>query len=64
MRHHKPINVIIKDNILILPNYFGETGVWISFPIADVLSTIVTGIFLNREIRTKLIPKSSNLKID
>tara|TARA_R100000935_G_C2831343_1_gene165266 strand:- start:467 stop:1834 length:1368 start_codon:yes stop_codon:yes gene_type:complete len=50
--------------VLILPNYFGEIGVWISFPIADVLSTIVTGIFLNREIRTKLIPKSSNLKID
>ena len=42
--------------ILILPNYFGEIGVWISFPIADVLSTIVTGLFLNREIRTKLIP--------
>ena len=41
--------------VLILPNYFGEIGVWISFPIADVLSTIVTGIFLNREIRTKLI---------
>ena len=50
--------------VLILPNYFGEIGVWISFPIADVLSTIVTGIFLNKEIRTKLIPKSSNLKID
>ena len=27
--------------ILILPNYLGELGVWISFPIADVLATIV-----------------------
>ena len=45
--------------ILILPNYFGELGVWMSFPIADVLSTIVTGLFLNREIRTKLIPSAS-----
>ncbi len=36
--------------ILILPNYYGELGVWISFPIADVLSTIVTGYFLKREI--------------
>ena len=36
--------------ILILPNYFGEIGVWISFPIADLLSTIVTAYFLNREI--------------
>lgn len=36
--------------ILILPVYYGELGVWISFPIADVLSTIVTAYFLNREI--------------
>lgn len=40
--------------IFILPYFFGELGVWISFPIADVLSTIVTGYFLNREIRTHL----------
>ncbi|HLS31718.1 MAG TPA: MATE family efflux transporter [Flavobacteriaceae bacterium] len=40
--------------VLILPNYFGELGVWISFPIADTLSTIVTAYFLNREIRTDL----------
>ncbi len=43
--------------ILILPNYFGEIGVWISFPIADVLSTIVTGIFLYREVKLKLVPE-------
>jgi putative MATE family efflux protein len=40
--------------VLILPKYFGEIGVWISFPLADVLSTILTGFFLNREIRTNL----------
>ncbi|MBA3985339.1 MAG: MATE family efflux transporter [Flavobacteriales bacterium] len=40
--------------VLILPIYFGELGVWISFPIADITSTIVTGYFLNREIRSKL----------
>ncbi|WP_109436034.1 MATE family efflux transporter [Aquimarina sp. AU119] len=40
--------------ILILPKFYGELGVWISFPVADILSTIVTGYFLNREIRTKL----------
>ncbi len=45
--------------ILILPNFYGELGVWISFPIADVLSTIVTGYFLNREIRTKLVTAES-----
>ncbi|MCP9199379.1 MATE family efflux transporter [Gramella sp. GC03-9] len=36
--------------ILILPYYFGEIGVWASFPIADVISTIITAYFLNREI--------------
>lgn len=40
--------------IFILPYFFGELGVWISFPLADVLSTIVTGYFLNREIRKTL----------
>lgn len=40
--------------VLILPNYYGELGVWISFPLADVLSTIVTAFFLNREIRHNL----------
>lgn len=43
--------------ILILPKFYGELGVWISFPIADVLSTVVTAFFLNREIRRNLIPK-------
>jgi len=43
--------------ILILPNFYGELGVWISFPIADVLSTIVTAIFLRREIKLKLEPE-------
>lgn len=41
--------------VLLLPNYFGILGVWIAFPIADLLSTLVTGYFLNREIKTKLI---------
>ena len=45
--------------ILILPGYFGEIGVWISFPIADLLSTLLTAYFLNREIRLKLRPATS-----
>lgn len=43
--------------ILILPIWYGELGVWMSFPIADVLSTIVTGYFLRREIKLKLHKK-------
>lgn len=37
--------------VLILPQFLGVWGVWISFPIADVLSTVVTGYFLNKEVR-------------
>jgi putative MATE family efflux protein len=40
--------------ILILPNYYGIFGVWISFPIADILSTIVTAFFLKKEMNRKL----------
>jgi putative MATE family efflux protein len=40
--------------ILILPTYYGVWGVWVSFPIADVLSTIVTGYFLNRAVKKDL----------
>ena len=46
--------------IFILPNFYGEMGVWIAFPIADVLSTIVTAFFLHREMRLKLTPEISN----
>ncbi|WP_297793727.1 MATE family efflux transporter [uncultured Eudoraea sp.] len=41
--------------ILILPNYLGELGVWISFPIADVLSTLVTGFYLRQEVKRSLV---------
>lgn len=40
--------------ILILPRFYGELGVWISFPIADLLATIVTGVYLAREIKHTL----------
>lgn len=44
--------------VLILPNYFGEIGVWISFPLADILSTIVTAYYLNREVKNNLVNAS------
>lgn len=37
--------------ILILPSYFGLWGIWIAFPIADLLSTAITGFFLHKEVR-------------
>lgn len=44
--------------IFILPIFYGELGVWIAFPISDVLATIVTGYFLNREIIKNLNPEN------
>ncbi|AUC84086.1 MATE family efflux transporter [Polaribacter sp. ALD11] len=37
-----------------LPIYFGINGVWWSFPIADVLSTIITILVLKREVNRNL----------
>ena len=43
--------------IFILPKFYGEVGVWMAFPISDVLATIVTAYFLRREVKLNLIPK-------
>ena len=40
--------------VLVLPEFFGELGVWISFPISDVLATLVTGFFLRKEVKKNL----------
>ncbi|WP_276168509.1 MATE family efflux transporter [Zobellia alginiliquefaciens] len=45
--------------ILILPNYMGELGVWLSFPVADVLATIVTGFYLRNEIKNTLVAEEA-----
>jgi putative MATE family efflux protein len=47
--------------VLILPNFFGIFGVWVAFPIADVLSTLLTGYFLKKEMTTKLIQTTDGL---
>ncbi|NRD18450.1 MATE family efflux transporter [Winogradskyella eckloniae] len=43
----------------ILPLYLGEFGIWLSFPIADLLSTLVTAYFLYREVNLNLNPKTT-----
>lgn len=45
--------------IFILPKFYGALGVWMAFPIADVLATIVTAYFLHREIKLNLAPKDT-----
>lgn len=44
--------------LLILPPFLGVFGVWISFPIADVLSTILTGYYLNKAVKKDLVTAS------
>ena len=38
-----------------LPLFFGTLGVWLAFPLADLLATIVTVYFLNKAIRKELM---------
>ena len=45
--------------IFILPKFYGELGVWMSFPIADTLATIVTAYFLHREVKLNLLLKET-----
>ena len=40
--------------IFILPLWYGELGVWMAFPASDVLSTLVTACFLQKEIKNNL----------
>lgn len=40
--------------IFILPIWHGEFGVWLAFPVADFLATIVTAYFLHREVKLNL----------
>jgi Na+-driven multidrug efflux pump len=42
--------------VLILPLFFGLNGVWASFPIADLSSTLVTWLYLRKEIHQRLDP--------
>lgn len=37
--------------VLILPRFIGIMGIWISFPLADLSSAIVTGIMLKKELK-------------
>lgn len=38
--------------VYILPKFWGINGIWYAFPIADVLSTLVTAVFLWRAYRS------------
>ena len=44
--------------IFILPLWYGELGVWMAFPVSDVLSTLLTAYILYREVSVKLTLKT------
>jgi Na+-driven multidrug efflux pump len=41
--------------LFILSNKMGVFGVWLSFPLAELIATIVTGIFLHRGIKKIIV---------
>ena len=51
--------IILLPLMLILSRFIGTSGVWFSFPIADILSTLLTTVLLVREVRN--LGKSASL---
>ena len=47
--------VFLIPLVYFLPQYYGVTGVWMSFPIADVLATSITILYLRRELNKNII---------
>ncbi|MCO4821454.1 MAG: MATE family efflux transporter [Flavobacteriaceae bacterium] len=45
--------------IFILPVFYQEMGIWLAFPVSDLLATLVTVYFLRREVKLNL---RSNMK--
>ncbi|WP_255376311.1 MATE family efflux transporter, partial [Parabacteroides sp. Marseille-P3160] len=43
--------IFLVPFLIILPMFFGTTGVWASMPLADAISTIVTAIVFFRQIK-------------
>jgi len=44
--------------VLFMPLYFGLDGIWYSFPIADLLTTIVSAVFIRKAMQ-RLLPQGS-----
>lgn len=43
--------LILIPALIILPRIFGLTGVWMSAALADLLSSLVTGVLIIRSVR-------------
>lgn len=43
--------IFLAPFLIFLPPYFGVTGVWISLPLADVVSALISGVMLYLQIK-------------
>lgn len=43
--------IVLIPLVVILPRFLGTTGVWLSFPLADLVAMSITVIWLRREMR-------------
>ena len=41
--------------VFFLSKIYGVFGVWISFPLAEFLSTVLTGVYLNFELKKLIV---------
>ncbi|EJO5347563.1 MATE family efflux transporter [Clostridium botulinum] len=54
--------IILIPLLLILPKYFGLTGVWMCAPISDIMSSLVTAVFIYKEMNSLGKKKSYKVK--
>lgn len=43
--------IVLIPMLLIMPRFFGLTGVWVAGPIADFTASLITGLFLYKEMK-------------
>ncbi len=48
--------IFLIPGLLILPQLFGVVGLWMAFPVADVLSILLTAIWIGIEFRSQGMP--------
>ena len=48
--------IFLIPGLLILPRLFGVVGLWIAFPVADVLSMLLTLVWIGIEFRNQGMP--------
>ncbi|WP_300410487.1 MATE family efflux transporter [Lagierella sp.] len=43
--------IVLLPVLIIAPKFLGLNGVWLSYPISDVISFVLTGVFMVKELR-------------